>query len=186
MMRAAAIPRMSADDFLPWAARQAEGRRYELVDGEVVATAPERAQHTRAKYRAARALDDAIRAAGLPCESFVDGLSVRVRDQTVYAPDALVRCGERLDPDAVAIADPIVVVEVTSPSSSSIDAGTRLDDYFPLPSVRHDLIVKTRTRTVIHHARDAEGAIRTHIRTEGPIALDPPGIVLAFEDLLAA
>ncbi len=44
--------------------------------------------------------------------------------------------------------------------------------------MRHYLIVKTENRTVIHHARDAAGAIATRIIKDGPIILDPPGIEL--------
>lgn len=36
---------MSADEFIAWAMTQSE--RYELVAGEVVAMAPERAEHAR-------------------------------------------------------------------------------------------------------------------------------------------
>ena len=46
--------RMTADEFLAWAMEQ-EGR-YELASGEVVAMAPERAAHSRAKLAVARAL----------------------------------------------------------------------------------------------------------------------------------
>ena len=47
-----------------------------------------------------------------------------------------------------------------------------------MPSVRHYLIVKTENRAVIHHERDAAGAITTRIIRDGPIRLDPPGIEL--------
>jgi Uma2 family endonuclease len=41
--------RMTVDQFLSWAMAQPDGPRYELVDGEVVAMAPERAGHARRK-----------------------------------------------------------------------------------------------------------------------------------------
>lgn len=183
MSAPAALP-MSADAFIAWAIRQPKGRRYELVAGDVVAMAPERALHTETKFRVTRALDDAIRAAGLPCQAFVDGLSVQVDDATVYEPDAQVRCGERLDPDTVVITDPVIVVEVVSPGSAAVDAGAKLEDYFRLPSVQHYLIVKPKTRTIIHHARTADASLRTTIHREGSITLAPPGITVALAALL--
>ena len=39
---------MTADEFIAWVMRQPEGQRYELVAGEVVGMAPERAGHARA------------------------------------------------------------------------------------------------------------------------------------------
>ena len=47
-MPVAAKLRMTPDQFIAWTMQQPEGERYELVDGEVLAMAPERAGHTRA------------------------------------------------------------------------------------------------------------------------------------------
>jgi Uma2 family endonuclease len=140
--------------------------------------APERAGHARFKHRVCEALWQAIRAAAAPCEAFPDGMSVRVDADTVYQPDALVRCGPTLDDDAVEVRDPLIVVEVVSPLSSRRDSGSKLEGYFRLPSVRHYLIVATRNRAVIHHQRDDAGIITTRVIRDGPIRLDPPGTEL--------
>jgi Uma2 family endonuclease len=63
-MNAPAIKRMSVPEFLAWAKIQDTGR-YELVRGEIIAVAPERTDHVRAKRRAANALESAIRRVGL-------------------------------------------------------------------------------------------------------------------------
>ena len=86
---------------------------------------------------------------------------------------------EPLPPDAIKLNDPIIVVEVLSPSSLARDAGAKLEDYFRLPSVCHYPIVKTENRTIIHQAHGADGIILTRIVREGPILLDPPGIKLS-------
>ena len=176
--------RMSADEFLVWAMDQPDGR-YELASGEVVAMAPERAAHARAKLAVARALGDAVRGAALPCQVFPDGMAVRVDDATVYEPDATVRCGPWLDDDAVEFSDPVVVVEVLSPSTRARDAGAKLEDYFRLPSVRHYLLLRTDRRSAIHHVRGEDGTIATAIVTEGDLRLDPPGITIALEVVFA-
>ena len=64
---------MSAEAFLEWAAAQESGR-YQLIGGEIVAMAPERAEHAHVKREIANALDAAIARAKLPCRAFVDGL----------------------------------------------------------------------------------------------------------------
>ncbi len=152
-----------------------------------MAMAPERAIHTRVKAQLWLALRQAIDAAGLPCEAFTDGLSVRIADDLVYEPDALVRCGERLDDDALVIVDPVVVVEVLSPSTRGRDAGAKLEDYFRLPSVRHYLIVKTDSRSVIHHRRgESEGELLTRVTAVGELVLDPPGLSLPVDSVFAS
>ena len=123
---------MTADDFIAWAVEQPKRPRYELVAGELVLMAPERAAHARVKGAVWRALDDALRAARLPCEAYLDGMAVKVDDSVVYEPDALVRCGEPLPDDAVKVTDPMIVVEVLSPSSLARDTGAKLEDYFRL------------------------------------------------------
>jgi Uma2 family endonuclease len=66
-MSATAKQRMTADEFIAWAMEQPEGTHYELVAGEVVAMAPERAVHGRTKLRFARRFAEAIEAAHLSC-----------------------------------------------------------------------------------------------------------------------
>jgi Uma2 family endonuclease len=184
--------RMTADEFIAWALDQPHGR-YELANGEVIAMAPQRAGHALVKHAAARALEDAVAAAGLPCQVFPDGMAVRVDDGTVCEPDASVRCGPKLPEDAVQFSDPMIVVEVLSPSSRAQDSGAKLEAYFRLASVRHYLIVNTVTRTVIHHAihhdHGADGVIETRIHgnkeARGGILLDPPGITLRPPDFFA-
>ncbi len=176
--------RMSADEFLVWAMDQPQGR-YELASGEVIAMAPERVAHNVVKFEVARALKDAVRDTKLPCQVFTDGMAVRIDDATVYEPDASLRCGPRLDDDAVEFSDPVVVVEVLSPSTRARDAGAKLEDYFRLPTVRHYLLLRTDRRSAIHHARGEDGTIATAIVTEGVLRLDPPGITIALDAVFA-
>ena len=177
-MSDAAPSLMSADEFIAWSMEQPKGKRYELVAGRVVAMVGERLAHGRAKLRFARKLADAIEAAGLECEVFTDGMAVRIDETTVYEPDALLRCGSRLADDDVMILDPMIVLEVISPSSRSIDTGVKLTDYFRIASVRHYLIMRTESRTIIQHTRQADGTILTRIIADGMVSLDPPGIAL--------
>jgi Uma2 family endonuclease len=159
--------------------------RFELDNGVVVAMAPERASHAIVKRDAMIALHDAIGARGLPCQALPDGMAVRVNARTVYEPDALVRCGPRLPGDAVELDDPVIVVEVVSPSSRGIDRGAKLAGYLALPSVRHYLIVDIDSQLVIHHHRDAEGLIGVRILRDGPLALDPPGLTIDVRDIFS-
>ncbi|MBV8456071.1 MAG: Uma2 family endonuclease [Acetobacteraceae bacterium] len=170
--------RMGREEFREWAMEK--GIRAERVAGEVVLMAPERMRHNRVKLNVALALREAIGAAGLPCEAFTDGVTIEVGEDTDYEPDAVVSCGDRLDDEAIAVADPVIVVEVESPSTRSVDAGGKLADYFRLASVQHYLIVRTRRRQVIHHRRDGE-RIETRIVNGGILELDPPGIPVAIE-----
>jgi Uma2 family endonuclease len=184
-MSIGARPRMTSDEFLAWAMQRPEGERWELVGGELVGMSPERSAHALVRARVWRALDDAIRARGLGCTAYPDGMAVEIDDATVYEPDALVRSGEPLDRDAVKITDPLIVVEVLSPSSQARDAGAKLADYARMTSLRHYLLVDIKTRAVVHHHIGEAADIHTRVLREGSLDLDPPGIRLELADLFA-
>jgi Uma2 family endonuclease len=171
-------PRMTVDQFLAWLEGGPEGARYELVAGEVVAMAPERAAHARLKARIWRALDDQIVARELSCEALPDGMTIKIDEHTAYEPDAVLHCAAPLADDALLVPQPVVVVEVLSPTTKEHDAGAKLADYFRLPSVRHYLLARTGRPTVIHHRRGDDGSIATRIVTAGTLELDPPGVAL--------
>src|SRR5262249_28820134 len=93
-MNAPVLPnaRMNVDEFLAWTKRQPDDG-YELVDGEIVAMTRDTVRHNRTKTAVWRTLDDAVRAAGLPCLVLIDGVGVPVNDKTLRIPDVLVQCG---------------------------------------------------------------------------------------------
>jgi Uma2 family endonuclease len=178
-----AVPKhkMTVDEYLAWAERQ-DGR-FELFGGVVYAMTPERAEHAEIKYAVQTALLAALKRAGVPCHMLPDGMTVRVDAQTAHEPDALVYCGPKIPADAIEVPNPMIVVEVLSPTTRHIDASAKLVGYFRIASVCHYLIVDLDQRIVIHHRRDAGDAITTRIMGQGSLRLDPPGIELAIADV---
>jgi Uma2 family endonuclease len=168
------------EEYRRWCAAQSRGR-YERVDGLIIAMAPERAGHVRVKTRVLKALERAILAAGVQCEALGDGMTVETGDND-YEPDALVNCGPPIDDDAISATNPVIIVEVLSPSTMATDTGGKLADYFQVPSVAHYLIVHPAKRSVIHHRRAASGSIATTILSSGAIPLDPSGITVMVDE----
>ena len=166
---------MSVDEFLVWA--DARPGRYELHHGFVVAMAPGLLIHARLKGLVYRRFCEQIERSGLPCEAFPDGPGVRITAETSYQPDATVRCAKtKLGDEVRFIPDPLVIVEVASPSTQGLDGGTKLEDYFQLPSLRHYVIIRPTTKVILHHERREDGSILIHIIRDGRLVLDPPGI----------
>ena len=83
------------------------------------------------------------------------------------------------------ITDPVILVEVVSPSSAALDSGMKLVDCFRLPSLRHYLVVNIEPRAVTHHRLDEGGGIATRILRSGSLQLDPPGITVEVADFFA-
>lgn len=172
--------RMTVEEYLAWS--QGQEGRHELVDGEIFAQAAERVVHARVKGAVFVAFLAAIRKGGLPCLALPDGVAVRVDDTTVFEPDAQVYCGPELPPGALLV-EPLIVVEVLSPSTGRNDAARKLAGYFKLPSIAHYLIIDPDEPLVIHHARGEGGQVLTRILREGAVRLDPPGLELALAEI---
>jgi Uma2 family endonuclease len=173
--------RMSVDEYLAWS--EDNPGRYELVQGEVYAMAAERARHARTRVAVFDALRHAVHAAGDACEAMPDGMTVRTDTRTAYEPDALVYCGPRIGPDAVEVDNPVIVVEVSSPSTRRTDASEKLAGYFRVPSIHHYLMVDPDRRTVVHHRRSGDGVDSAFLQ-DGTLVLDPPGLELPVASLL--
>jgi len=177
-------PRMNAQAFMAWREAEPEGARYELYDGRVYEMSAERLVHARLKSRVHRQFERQIADRRLPCEALPDGVAVRVDEDTVFEPDALVRCGPRLSDDTILVVDPLIVVEVASPSSQRIDALDKFARYFRNETIMHYLIVVPTKRIVIHHARAADGRIvGTSYVDAGVVRLEPPGLDLSLAEL---
>jgi Uma2 family endonuclease len=173
--------KMTVDEFLAWA--ETEDGRWELFDGVPVAMSPERVIHGQVKLRVANALERTIEAARLPCQALLDSVAVRVDRYRSFQPDALIHCGQPLPGDALEAPNPVVVVEVLSPSNAMKDLRDKLLGYFRVQSIVHYLIVDPDNRLVIHHARGSGDVIATRILNDGSaLKLDPPGLEMAVAD----
>lgn len=172
--------RYSREAFRRWCEAQPRGR-YERVDGRIVAMAPERGAHLRMKGAVYKALDRAVARAGVHCQALPDGATVETGDSD-YEPDALVNCGAPMADEAVAAPNPVVIVEVLSPGTASVDTTAKLAGYFQVPSVAHYLVIHPTRRMVMHHRRTGAG-VETMTIVNGMIELNPPGLVITVEEL---
>jgi Uma2 family endonuclease len=178
--------RLSTDEFLRWLENRAETERWELIDGEPVRSmSPETVRHVELKRNVLESLRAGLRAADLPCRALGDGVAVRVDRHSYFQPDASVTCAEHVDPDAIEVPDPIVVVEVVSPGTRVRDQTVKLVDYFTVPSIQHYVLIETQRRLVLRHRRGGEGEVVTRFVEDGRLQLDPPGIEVAIAALYA-
>ena len=182
---------MTADEFLDWAETlPKETGRFELWDGEVIVKrAPagqqqsERACHWDAKFAISVALREAVKKSNLPYFAVPEGAGLRMANDCVFEPDAMVYCGLRVPPEALHIPNPIIVVEVLSPSTASFDHGLKLQEYFKLGTVEHYVIIDPVGHLVIHHTRGTDDALVTRIVPGPTLRLDPPGLDVDLTEL---
>ena len=123
-MRTEAIPRLSFEEFrqLP-----IDGKRYELVRGEVHVTPARSTRHQAVLQNLSLALGSYVIQNRLG-EVWVAPLDVRLGEDTALQPDLLFISNARagiIQPDWIA-GSPDLVVEVLSPSTAAHDRATKL------------------------------------------------------------
>lgn len=129
--------------------------------GRIVAMAGGSAAHADAAANLVGELREALKDSG--CR--VRGSDMRVQAAGAdYYPDVAVYC----DPDqaasgqTTALTNPVLVIEVVSPSSERRDTQTKLDRYLAMPSVREYVLVWTDAYRVQRIARQ-NGHWRQHV-----------------------
>jgi Uma2 family endonuclease len=168
--------RWTVEDFLAW--DDGTDRRYELVDGRIVAMAPPAEAHGTIVANLTIAIGRQLRA---PCRVVGEaGVIPHDRDDTYYQADLLVTCSppERGRSHPI---DPVLIVEVLSPSTEVHDRGRKVEDYSRLPSVKEILLVASEERRVRSWRRDGRRWIVEDLIGDAELRLDtvPDPIPLA-------
>ncbi len=114
------------------------------------------------------------------CHVLVSGAIIEVASSSLI-PDIVVTCAP-LDFSTPSVDEPLIIVEILSPSNQNDDMGRKLSLYLEIPSLRHYLVIHQDRRQVVHHQRrdDLGGVFLTNIAPADPLRLEPPGIELAL------
>jgi Uma2 family endonuclease len=168
------------DDFLD---SQADGRPWELVAGRIVGmTNPSQAHEQIVSNIGIRLKAAADRRR---CQVFFGGMRVQ-RSENRGAidkprPDLLVRCGPLQRQNFVT--DPLVVVEVLSPSTMDTDRGEKLRFYKRLPTLFHVVLVyQDQVRAEHYHRGDTEWELDVLTTPSGTLAFDALGCDVLLAD----
>jgi Uma2 family endonuclease len=167
------------DEFRAWHERQPDV--WEFIHGVPKLMAPGSMAHTLLKSNTGRVLGNALDQTG--CRALVDGAIVEVEGSSLI-PD-VVGTRSRLDFAMPRINDPIIIVEVLSPSNEKDDIGRKLALYLKIAALRHYLVIHQDRRQIVHHERrdNLGGAFLTTISPPDPLRLDPPGIEIELAAL---
>jgi Uma2 family endonuclease len=114
----------------------------EFYDGEIFAMSGAIYFHNRAKENLVGELHPQLK--GGPCFTVSSDMKVKVEATGLFAyPDVVMVCGEPkfLDDKTDVILNPVVVVEVLSPSTERYDRRTKLRHYQQIPSLKEIVLV---------------------------------------------
>lgn len=168
---------MTPSEFLAWESSQ--DLKWEFDGLEPVAMTGGTRAHAVLQVNLLRAL--ANRLSGKPCQAYSSDLKIQTARGYRY-PDASVSCTPFPDGD-LAVAEPVVIFEVLSTSTSTDDRTTKLAEYQALPSVRRYIMLEqdrvfatviTRTDAGWNHALIGQG---------GTLAMPEIGVEILMAEL---
>jgi Uma2 family endonuclease len=142
---------------------RASNMRNEYLDGVIYAMAGGSPEHAAIAVNVSSLLHVALRER--PCRVHSSDLRIHVLDTGLETyPDVTVICGKaELDPeDAHAVTNPVLLVEITSPSTEEYDRGEKLRHYKQIASLRELVLVSHREKLVEVYRRGEDGSWSRH------------------------
>jgi len=148
-----------------------DGKRYELVQGELFVNPAPSPIHRRVSRRLERQLEDYFHLRSIG-EVFNAPIDVVLTPHDVFEPDLLVEG----DPDHITKRGverpPLLVIEILSPSTRKVDRGVKFRRYAEL-GIQHCWIVDPERKRLECH-RLADGAFQPVVEAQGETTLARP------------
>ncbi|HME23522.1 MAG TPA: Uma2 family endonuclease [Acetobacteraceae bacterium] len=161
------------EEFLAWERKQE--LRYEFDGFHAVAMTGGTVNHAVITDNAVDALRRRLKS---PCRAFTSNLKVLAAGKVRY-PDVVVTCSP-IDGSADTVPNPVVVFEVLSPSTASLDRVVKNEEYRATPSIqRYVMLEQTRIGATVF-ARAGESWIGTVMLGDATLELPEIGVAVAL------
>ncbi len=134
------LPELTLDDYLE--IERASEFRNDYVNGRITAMSGESLSHGRIKGNVYREISSHLK--GKNCEAFTSDMKVKVEGMSPFKyPDVVVVCGkpEMHDARKDLLLNPLVIIEVLSPSTEAVDRGEKFDLYQAIPSLKYYILI---------------------------------------------
>lgn len=148
------VRQMSVEEFLDFAENSEDW--YEYIDGEPRQMTGGKLNHFVIISNVMGKIGSLL--AGSDCQVLANGMLVKAGDTRLVAPDVIVICGHpETEADTRLLLNPIMVVEVTSPSSIDYDRVSKREYYSDVASIEAYLIVDQHRVFVELYTRSETG-----------------------------
>jgi Uma2 family endonuclease len=124
------------------------------------------------------------------CRVFDPGLRIKVAATGLYTyADCTVICGElqTFGDQRDVVLNPLLIVEVLSPSTEDYDRGKKFEAYRTIESFREYLLIHQDRRHVEHYSKQDDGSwvLRDHSGVEGLVSIARLGVKISLGELYA-
>jgi Uma2 family endonuclease len=160
-------------------------RKSEYRAGRIVAMSGVSRAHNRITVNLGSELNQQLRRG--PCEVYVADMRVRVSRTGLYTyPDVVAACGDiQFEDDQVdTLLNPVVVIEVLSPSTEAYDRGEKFAHYQRLDSLQEYVLVAQDMVRVERYVRHGDQWVLTEYRElDEDLPLDAIGCRVGLRDI---
>ena len=172
---------------------RAAAERHEFLDGQIYAMAGESEAHGILSANLLASFVVQLR--GTPCRAFSKDMKVlcgpyrsHTREGLYAYPDLVIVCGTRQYHDQAqdVLLNPVVLVEVLSPSTEAFDRGEKFTRYSEwLPSLQHYLLVSQESPRIDQYSRTPgdQWALRHVQGLPAALSLPDQGVVLPLSEI---
>ena len=161
--------------------------KHELLDGEMVAMTGGSPEHALIIANLLGELRGRLKRSSRPCRVYSGDLRVRASVDAYVYPDAVVVCGDPLVEDSHrdTLLNPILIVEVLSPSTESYDRGRKFEHYQMLDSLKEYVLVAQDRPRIEHYLRqDGHVWLYTEVSgLEGSVSLPSLGCEVPLSEI---
>lgn len=184
-MSSAAIQRYSPADYL--ALERASEFKHEFFDGEMFLMAGGTIEHSQVAANVIRALGNALADTG--CRVLTSDMKIKLPTGLYTYPDASVVCDQPQyeDDHKDVLLNPLLIVEVLSPSTEAYDRGQKFRHYQTCPSLREYVLIAQDRSAVDHYLRQPSGQwlLTTFESLDATMPLPSLGVGLRLRDIYA-
>jgi Uma2 family endonuclease len=143
--------------------------RHEFVSGEVYAMAGTSERHHRICLNLAAKVDAHLD--GSDCDVFITEIKLKVSEETFYYPDIFVACDKK--PKSEYFREhPILIIEVSSPSTRQIDRREKLRAYQQMEDVLEYVVIEQDKMHIELHRRQPDGNWITYFYNDNDLDVD--------------
>ena len=184
-MSTAALKRLSWEEYL--AKERLAETKSEFYDGEVFAMAGATRKHNLIAGNVYSELREARK--GGPCEAYPSDMCIRCPNGLGAYPDVCVACDPMFEDDREdTLLNPIVIVEVLSPTTEAWDRGTKFVSYRGLSSLRDYVLVSQNQTLIDHYVRQSafdQWLLTTYHDPHARLRLEALDVTLSIAEIYA-
>lgn len=177
-----AIPKtlLSAEDYLSFE-RESEFH-HEYYRGEIFQMSGASREHNLIVTNSVTSINSQLR--GRPCETYSNDMRVHTPATGLYTyPDVVVVCGEPefSDSEFDTLLNPIVLIEVLSPSTADYDRGKKFWHYQSIESLREYLLIAQDEIKIEHLIKQPDGRWKVFEYNSLDTKIELPSVEIALE-----